>query len=669
MVEHCRLLKAIVVLRPHTRFFLYVVGLHALTLFLFPTQAQGLAVNTSDREAVRTFFNAVFYSGNGIAPNWTGDLANCDPGATSPAYQEAVLRRINFYRAMAGVPADVTLNPEYSAKAAAAAAIVSANSLVTHSPTPALSCYTEAGREAAENSNLALGTAGIDSIEAYMMDAGNNFRAGHRRWLLYPQTRQMGNADIDPPDGSTTRRANANWIFDSNFGGPRPTTRDGFVAWPPPGFVPHKLVYPRWSFSFPGAEFTQATVTVSTNGTALPIHIETPAVGYGEEAIVFVPGTISPDARRFHDKPTSDLAYTVNIANVIIGSTTTNFTYTVTIFDPEKSLAPSPQLTGSAQPQINRTNRYRLPASENASSYEFRSGTLLPYRVIENAEPGSNMDASVSTLYSHIQSDIHVSAPNAFHLAHTTPARPQTLTLRNLIVPSVRSELRFHSRLGGASTGQIARAQISIDGGSSWRDLYTQSGDGQAGELNFIQRSISLQPFAGRAVQFRFEYGFAFGGFNYVPGAEPQIGWYLDDIQVTFAEELVSAKTTTSTKPEFNFVPLTAQPYFLDSRPRISGFGGEWSAGRIVNAVPASSAPPTVQITSIRPTGNNLQVEFVAGNADGSTIFQIERATGLNGEWEVVPPSELELINLGGSYIYRLPNTAGPTQFFRVITD
>jgi hypothetical protein len=669
MVEDCRLLKAMAVPFVRARFFLYLLGLNALTHFIAPLQAQGLVVNTQDREAVRNFFNAVFYAGNGVAANWTGDLGNCDPGTTSAAYQDAVLRRINFYRAMAGVPADVTFDPVYSAKAAAAAAIVSANSLVTHSPTPGLSCYTEAGREAAESSNLALGTAGIDSIEAYIMDAGNNFRVGHRRWLLYPQTREMGNADIDPQDGSTTRRANANWIFDSNFGGPRPSTRDGFVAWPPPGFVPHRLVYPRWSFSFPGADFSQSTVNVTTNGTALSIHIENLAIGYGEETIVFVPGTISPDARRVHHKPASDLTYDINIANVIVGSTITNYSYTVTVFDSEKSLAPMPQLTGSSQPLISRTNRYRLPLTENASSYEFRVGTLLPYRVIENADAAANMDASVSSLYSHIQSSIHVSPPNAFHLAHTTPPRPQSLTLRNTIVPSIRSELRFQSRLGGASTGQVARAQISVDGGSSWRDLYTQSGDGQSGELNFTLRAVSLQPFAGRAVQFRFEYGFAFGGFNYVPGADPQIGWYIDDIQVTFAEELVGAQVSSATKPEFNFVPATAQAYFLDGRPRIFDFGGEWSPGKMVTALPPSAPAPSIQITSIRPTGNNLAVEFVAANATGSTIFQIERSSGLNGGWEVVPLSELELISSGGSFIYRLPNTAGPSQFFRVITD
>ena len=97
-VELCRLLKAIVVLRLHARVFLYLLGLNALTQFIAPVRAQGLAVNTHDREAVRTFFNAGFYSGNGLAPNWTGDLSNCNPGTTSTQYQEAVLRRIEQKR-------------------------------------------------------------------------------------------------------------------------------------------------------------------------------------------------------------------------------------------------------------------------------------------------------------------------------------------------------------------------------------------------------------------------------------------------------------------------------------------------------------------------------------------------------------------------------------------
>ena len=689
MVNDSRLLKVITVILSRTRALNSALALGISGAISFNSLAQpaaplapafaaqtistprtnGFIVNAQHREEVRSFFNAIFYSDVGISPNWTGNLQSCDPGTTTVEYQNAVLTRINFFRAMAGVPADVVFNPEFSAKAARAAAIVSANAVVTHAPNESLSCYTPEGREAAESSNLALGTAGLDSIEAYMLDAGNNFRVGHRRWLLYPQTREMGNADIDPPDGSSTRRANANWIFDSNFSTARPPTRDGFVAWPPAGFVPHKLVYPRWSFSYPRANFTNATVTVSTNGVQLPVLIENVAIGFGEESIVFVPGQIAPDARRTHDKPNADITYAVNIGNVVIGSITTNFTYTVTVFNADMPSGNPTLLTGPSAPQVGRTNRFRLPTIPNATTYEFRAGTLLPYHTIEEADgPSTNIASSISTLYPLVQSSIFVSPPSAFHLAHTTPPRPQFFTVTTLIVPSVRSELRFQSRLGAASTGQVARAQVSIDGGSSWQNIYEQYGNGGAGELNFLQRAVSLQAFADCAVQLRFEYGFPFSSFNYAPGTQDQVGWYIDDIQVTFAEEFVVSQTSTNTKPEFAFIPAETKTYYLDARPIFfDNFGGEWIRGTEVTTIPASATPPEVQITTIRPAGNGLEIEFTAANT--STIFQVEAALDPSGPWQLVPQSELQLTNSGQTYLYRLPNPGSPARFYRVLTD
>jgi hypothetical protein len=689
MVNDSRLLKVTTVIPSRTRAHIFALALSGLSAISVISRAQpavpsvtvlaaqaassprtnGFSVNAQNREEVRDFFNAVFESGRGLAPNWTGNMQNCDPGTTSVEYQDAVLTRINFFRAMAGVPADVMFNPAFSAKAARAAAIVSANAVVTHAPAESLVCYTPEGREAAESSNLALGTAGIDSIEAYMLDAGNNFRVGHRRWLLYPQTREMGNADIDPPDGSTTRRANANWIFDSNFGTARPRTRDGFVAWPPPGFVPHKVVYPRWSFSFPRANFTNATVAVSTNGVQLPVHIENVAIGFGEETIVFVPGQIAPDARRIHDKPTADITYVVNIGNVVIGGASTNFSYTVTVFDAENSVATQPALTGPGQPQIGRTNRFRLPATPHARAYEFRAGTLEPYRTIVEADGSlSNIESSISALYPLVQSSIRVSPPNAFHLAHTTPPRPQTFTLKSVLVPSTRSELRFQSRIGAASTGQVARAQISLDHGSSWRTVYEQFGSGGAGELSFSQRAVSLNAFAGRAILLRFEYGFPFSSFNYAPGTQDQVGWYIDDIQVTFADEFVVAQTTTNEVPEFDFVPGEARTHLLDGRPLLFGaFGGEWTRGTQVAARPATVNPPIMEITTIRSSGAALEVEFTAENT--SSVFQIEAAEEPTGPWQLVPQSEFQRVNSGESYVYRLPNAGDAPRFFRVLSD
>lgn len=632
-------------------------------------RTNGFRIDTHDRESVRSLYNAIYFTGTGIAPSWTGNLDNCEPGETSAEYQDAVLRRLNFYRAMAGVPADIVWNAEYSRKAAHAAAVVSANGVVTHNPDPTLSCYTADGEEAASSSNLALGTAGLDSIEAYFMDAGNNYRVGHRRWLLYPQTREMGNADIDPPDGSSTRRANANWIFDDNFGKTRPAVRDGFVAWPPAGFVPHRLVFPRWSFSYPRANFTNATVTVSTNGVELPVHIENVEIGYGEETIVFVPGTVARDARQTHPRPSADLTYQVTISNVGLAGTTTNFTYTVTVIDAESG-SPS-VLTGSNSPQIGRTNRYHFPAVDEASAYEFRLGTLAPHRSIEGAEGSSpNVEASISTLYSLVQANIVATGARSFHLAHTTPPRPQSFTLRSWIVPSTRSELRFQSRLGAASTGQVATVLISVDSGSSWRALYQQPGSGGSGESTFSQRAVSLAEFAGRAIMVRFEYGFPFGSFIYSPGAGDQIGWYVDDIQITFAEELTVTESKVVTVPEYSFIPSTERTYYIDARSIFfEQFGGEWIRGKVVAAVPASSTTPTVTISYIQGTGTSWEIAVDTANVSDTTILHIERTDGLTTPWEIIPTTELQVQNSGTQYIYKIPISRVGSGFFRITID
>lgn len=627
-------------------------------------------VDTQDRAAVRNFFNAVYFSGTGVRSEWNGNITNCEAGTTSKTFQKAVLARINFFRAMAGVPADIAFDPAYSTKAQQAALMVSANLSISHEPLPSFSCYNPEGAEAAMASNLALGTSGIDSIEAYMLDAGPNFRVGHRRWLLYPQTKFMGNGDIDPTDGSMTRRANANWVIDDNFWAPRPPTRDGFVAWPPPGLVPYKIVYPRWSFSFPGADFTNATVTVKTNGISLPVHIEALERGYGENTIVFVPGAIAPETRSIAEKPAQDVTFTVSISGIKIGGLSTNFGYSVTVFDPDLGPTEAPALSGPPEPELGRSNRFLITAVTNAFAYDFRVGTLVPTRKIEVIDATPDVTANISALYPLVQTSIFASGNAAFHMAHTIPARPQTFKLNRHIVPSERSELRFQSRLGASSTGQVTRVQVSLDDGSSWRDLYSQSGETGSGESNFALRRVPLGEFAGRVILIRFEYGFRFGELIYAPGSDDHIGWYIDDITVTAAEELLVESETTSTDPEFPFVPQTQKSYYVDARPRFfDEYKGEWTPGRLVTAAAPPPAPAQVVIVAIRTGTDALEVEFEPTNTRSTAVFRLETAKAPTGEWSVLDMSAIEEIQFGSRRIFRWPNSDGKAQFFRVTIE
>ena len=87
----------------------------------------GYSIDAGNREAVRLFYQTVYASSEGIASGWSGNLAGCDAGDTSAAHKAAVLRRINWFRAMAGVPAGVLLDAAFNQKAQQAAMLMAAN--------------------------------------------------------------------------------------------------------------------------------------------------------------------------------------------------------------------------------------------------------------------------------------------------------------------------------------------------------------------------------------------------------------------------------------------------------------------------------------------------------------------------------------------------------------
>jgi hypothetical protein len=289
-----------------------------------------LTVNPQDRAVSRAFFNT-HYLAPDAAINWTGDRSTCNAGDTDLAFRDAVLLRLNYFRAVAGVPATVTFSEEYNAKNQQAALIMSANGQISHSPPGTWTCSSADGVLAASNSNLALGLFGRNAIDAYMKDpgSGNGF-VGHRRWILYPQTQIMGTGDLPFTGGWA---ANSLWVKDLfHYSDPRPPTREEFVAWPPPGYVPYQVVYPRWSFSYAGANFSSATVTMSQGGAAVPVAVEVLANGYGENTLVWIP--LGLDNSQSWPKPSGDTSYLVTISNIVIGTGTRTFTYQVTVFDP-----------------------------------------------------------------------------------------------------------------------------------------------------------------------------------------------------------------------------------------------------------------------------------------------------------------------------------------------
>ena len=336
--------------------------------------AADVSVDPASRSASASFFNT--YYRNAAAPgiNWTGNHSTCNAGTTNPDFRASVLQRIVYYRAMAGVSTAIGLSEAWNASTQDAALMFSSNNALSHTPPRSWTCYTESGASAAGASNIAIGWHGRDAVDAYVMDGGsNNAPVGHRRWLLHPPTQTFGTGDV--PDVGSFRESNALWVIGSNWNSSGPM-RDGFVAWPPPGYVPYQVVYPRWSFSYPGADFSGASVQMTFNGTPVSITLESRADnGYGLNTIVWRPSSMGHSSP--WPRPTADSTYTIRITNV--GGVSQPIEYSVTVFDPDTAgSSPTPTRTATVTATPTRTPTVTPTRTPSQSPTPSSTPTLIP---------------------------------------------------------------------------------------------------------------------------------------------------------------------------------------------------------------------------------------------------------------------------------------------------
>ncbi len=282
----------------------------------------------SGRTYAVDLYKKAYLGSAGVPAGWTGNIGSCNPGTTSQAFRDSVLLRINYYREMAGVPKLRALRSDYNQQDQAAALMMAANQQLNHTPPNTWKCYSDTGYAGSSSSNLAMGVYGPDAITLYMDESGS---LGHRRWVLYPQTQEMGTGDI-PGSGGWQTVINAMKAWDDHVWDSRPVTRDAFVAWPPPGYVPYQVVYPVWSISIAGADFSQASVSVTSNGASVPVTVNQTTNGFGEN-------TLAWDACGgcgSWSNPGADRAYQVTVNHVLVNGAARNYTYTVTVIDPAR---------------------------------------------------------------------------------------------------------------------------------------------------------------------------------------------------------------------------------------------------------------------------------------------------------------------------------------------
>lgn len=625
----------------------------------------GFTINTDSREQVRSFYNAVFTSSDGVPMDTTANVATCTPGTNSIAFQEAVLRRINWYRAMAGVPASVTLNAGNSANNQQAAVMMSANNALSHFPPPTWTCFTASGAHAASNSNIAIGSDGADSITGYIWDFGaNNYEVGHRRWLLYPQTQVMGTGDV--PQAGSFNSANTVWVFDANLFGPRPGTRQGYVAWPPEGFVPHQVVFPQWSFALSNADFSVASVSMTSNGVSVAVALQPYATGYGENTLVWVPMGLDPTSQlTVFPFNGTDTVYGVSVSNIKVGASSVSISYNVTTFDPAipgADYIPT-TISGPAQVVASTTNTYFCQTVNNPSvtGYEWRIYQRVSANLVDNAQNGlSNFIFSPVADYPLITNP-PVGSGNCFHLEHpdATETVPQLLQLNRVLFPASNSVASFKSLLGYATSDEVARVQVSVDGGFTWQDLYAQPGSNGPGESSFTLHTLSLASYAGKATLLRFNYDFP-GAGSYFPADGPAFGWCLENIVITNSEQLVNASIVSTGATNLSFTSLQAGSFSLEAQALIfTQFPVGWGPAKLVTVLPSVLMSNPVLLSGQR------RFDF---NTTPGTIgtFKLLQVSLLGSAWTTNNSAVLTTNVPGSSYRFTTTNGAA-VGFYRVL--
>jgi uncharacterized protein YkwD len=632
-------------------------------------QTGSFEVDAASREQVRLFHQTVYVASEGVEMAWTGDGDSCQAGTISSEFHDAVLRRINYFRALAGVPAGVALDATFNAKAQEAALMMSVNDALNHFPPVSWSCYTANGAEAASKSNIAIGHVGPSAITAYIEDFGaGNAAVGHRRWLLYPQTQTMGTGDV--PGVNSRRAANAVWVFDGNFGGPRPATRRDYVSWPPEGYVPYQVVYPRWSFSYPGANFSGATVSMTGEGLSVPVTVEAPSGGTGDNTLVWYPSHLSPILAYRWPRPSSDTIYEVTVQNVVISGAPRDFTYQVIVFDPSVPDLESvlSEVTGPSQPAVGQPNFYNLTAVPGATAHQYRASRRVSFTAVAGAENGlDRFTANVSPGYDVVVTDPKASGSFAYHLAHPVLAA-QELAYDPILVPApAGAELQFRSRLGWATANQVARVQVLLGGQGVWQDIYVQPGTGDAGEASFVLRSISLAPHAGRSLQIRFLYDHTSG--SYFTNTSSGVGWYIDDLAITNTEELregvISAPLAGET---FTWDPPAEGDYAFEARAQVFGdYYTEWGPVQPVTAIVVSLPPVLRFIEPPRIAAGQIEIEFEVENHRPELAFELLHANGIDAEWTVVNSATFETVISNNRFRVRFQTEGSdPSGYFRL---
>ena len=589
--------------------------------------SKGFSVDTKDRNDVVAFWQAVYQASEGYSARiaWTGNYKGTN-GDVSPVFVRDVERRLNFFRAICGVPADVSVNSgtkvvigatdaykplasttKSSASQAAALMLVrnynsstGANPAITHNPASSLVGWSSAAWNAAAHGNFAFGLYGPGAITEYMAEEFSsttvgstwNSQVGHRRWCLFPRATDYATGD-QPGASAYVPPTNVLYVI-QNTAEVRANDTSGFVSFPAAGFFPASINSRFWSISRRGADFTFATVSMTdSTGKVLTVSNIKRDTSYGDPAIVWqVPDPVL--ARSVF----KDTTYNVSLAGISGTGVPTSYSYSVTLINPN-SLTSDQTLSGSSTLAAAGSATYTFTPPSRAEAINVvaaqRSSSIWKSDGESSALPalidgtGTNYDLVATT--SSFQGFGTVSGTKAFHLTFPTiydaQARgvpQQYFEIDRDILPNASATLSFKFRRGFMTTGSSLVVEMTADGGVTWVQLGAAiNGVSNSAMDTAVSTTTRSLPLSTEPIRVRFRY-FTNGGAVFTHDATPTYatGIFIDDITTTnsdwLEEKKVNSVATTATSFLMNATSSGAtfasgQKWHLRLRTKL---GGKW---------------------------------------------------------------------------------------------
>ena len=124
------------------------------------------------------------------------------------------------------------------------ALILTAAEAINHHLDPQWPCYDQRADDYGSEVLYSYSSGGItrNAIDGFIMDPGaHNREVGHRRILLDRDSIGFGIGQTETITAMQEPRGT--W-----FNPQRDARELGFTGWPPPGYIPNNVVFPRWNF-------------------------------------------------------------------------------------------------------------------------------------------------------------------------------------------------------------------------------------------------------------------------------------------------------------------------------------------------------------------------------------------------------------------------------------